>query len=455
MERIHFIAKRILKKKDDYHRYSFTDLQDSALRTFFDLQQEFESTEDLYRICVVIVKIFFDLDALLYIALNGNPMKLVCTSKDGLITTPAKMHAPPIMITSEAKEYDGSYFVPIIGNKALFEKIPSPCCGELLGIFQVKGSANLNEKDKFFFKKFVNRIGYALHNKILMWRNINHLNFIRSLVRDIEHNIITPNIAFKLYIKRIHSAMKQCREIEQECGAILQARDRTEQEKVAQLAMVHTKIKDSVETLEQQVKNIRKHYENTSLFLETLLRRAHFEKGHYVLSRRPCNIKKDIIRPQLEEYAARIKEQHIEIRDEYTVSDKEKPMMVDMGLLSQVYANLFSNAVKYTKEVKENNQTLKYMAYGREFLKDYFFKGIHGVKYYVFNTGPTLPKKERDLIFLEGHRGSDVKKIPGTGQGLYFFREIIRVHGGVVGYEAMPRGNTFYFILPLSEKDAS
>jgi signal transduction histidine kinase len=448
MERMHFLEKKVHKKIDDYHEYSFTDIQDAALRTFFDLSQEFESIEDLYRICVIIIKAFFNIDSMLYVGLNGSSMKLVCTPQDGLITTPDKTLVPPIMVTHEARESKGSYFIPIIGNKALVERLPSTCCGEILGILQLKDSANLSEKEKFFFQKFANRIGYALHNKVLMWKNINHLNFIRSLVKDIEHNIITPNIAFKLYIRRLGSAMKQCREIEKELGLILTATNINDHQKIAQISTVYDKIKDSTSALEEQVKNIRKHYSNTSLFLETLLRRAHFEKGHYVLNRKACNIKKDIIQPQLEEYKTKIKEKHIEIRDEYTALDNEKPMQVDIGLLSQVYANLFSNALKYTKEVKKN----KYIAYGREVLKDYFFNGIHGIKYYVLSTGPHILAKERHIIFLEGRRGSNVDKILGTGQGLYFFKEIIRLHGGFVGYEAVPQGNKFYFILPISDE---
>ncbi len=452
MERMHFLEKRVHKKMDDYHEYSFTNIQDAGLRTFFDLSQEFESIEDLYRICVIIIKAFFNLDSMLYVGLNGDSMKLVCTYENGLITTPDKILIPPIMVTSEAKESKGSYFIPVIGNKALVERLPATCCGEILGILQLKDSAGLSEKEKFFFQKFANRIGYALHNKVLMWKNINHLNFIRSLVKDIEHNIITPNIAFKLYIKRLRSTMKQCREIEKELGSILTATNMNDHQKLSQISTVYDKIKDSAEALEEQVKNIRKHYKNTSLFLETLLRRAHFEKGHYVLNRRSCNMKEDIILPQLEEYKAKIKDKHIEIRDEYTALDKEEPMQVDIGLLSQVYANLFSNAVKYTKEIKEDGQKFKYIAYGREVLKDYFFDGIHGIKYYVFSAGPHILKEERSNVFMEGYRGANVEKIPGTGQGLYFIKEIIRLHGGFVGYETVPGGNKFYFILPKSDE---
>ncbi|OEU54319.1 MAG: hypothetical protein BA868_00615 [Desulfobacterales bacterium C00003106] len=450
MKRLYFLEKRVHQKMDDYETYSFTDRQDAALRAFFDLSQEYESTEDLYCICVVIVKAFFDLDAKLYAMLNGDSLRLVCTSHQGLIKSRDEMRVPPIMVYSEAEEHQGSCFFPVIGNKALIDRLPSLCSGEVLGILQIEDAADLTKKDRFFFQKFANRIGYALHNKILVCKNIKHLRFIRSLVKDIEHNIIVPNIEFKLYIKRIQSEVKKGCDLEKEFGSLLTRTDIKIEERLKLLRVVHENMSQSADMLQKQVENVTKHYKNTSLFLETLLRRSHFEKGHYVLNRRSCKIKEDIILPQLEEYAKKIKRNRIEVRDEYDSPDREKPMLVDKGLLAQVYSNLISNAIKYIREVKKEGQSLKYIAYGREILEDYFLKDAHGFKYYLFSTGPHLRKGERDMIFVEGYRGSNVNNAPGTGQGLYFFREIVRVHGGIVGYEPVPYGNRFYFILPPS-----
>ena len=52
-------------------------------------------------------------------------------------------------------------------------------------------------------------------------------------------------------------------------------------------------------------------------------------------------------------------------------------------------------------------------------------------------------------IFEEGYRGSNVETEVGTGRGLYFVRNVIETHGGVVGYEPTDGGNNFYFILPM------
>ena len=45
-ERINLITNRISEKIKDYEIYSFTDQQDCALKTFFDLAQEFEEQPD-------------------------------------------------------------------------------------------------------------------------------------------------------------------------------------------------------------------------------------------------------------------------------------------------------------------------------------------------------------------------------------------------------------------------
>ena len=46
--------------------------------------------------------------------------------------------------------------------------------------------------------------------------------------------------------------------------------------------------------------------------------------------------------------------------------DEDLPLSVDKGLMAQVYDNLFSNAVKYTRR---NAEGRKYMAYGRDLLQ--------------------------------------------------------------------------------------
>jgi signal transduction histidine kinase len=195
---------------------------------------------------------------------------------------------------------------------------------------------------------------------------------------------------------------------------------------------------------------LQKHHANVSLFLESLFRREHFERGHLVLRPKMCRVEKDIIQPQLGQYKGRMKTNNIKIDRPTGMDSEEIPILVDKGLLSQVYANLFSNAVKYTQEIiDQDGGTRKVVAYGREIMEEYFGPGQRGGKFNVFTTGSHIPLQEVAGLFSEGFRGMNSVDKPGTGHGLAFIRHVIELHGGKVGYEATGQGNNFYFVIPL------
>jgi signal transduction histidine kinase len=193
-----------------------------------------------------------------------------------------------------------------------------------------------------------------------------------------------------------------------------------------------------------------KHHANVSLFLESLFRREHFERGHLVLRPKLCRVEKEIILPQLGQYKSRLKTNKITVDRPMGMDTEEIPIMVDKGLLAQVYANLFSNAVKYTEEIIDHmGKTRKAVAYGREIIDDFFGPNQRGAKFNVFTTGHHLSKEEIEVVFSEGYRGPNSQDKPGTGHGLAFIRHVIELHGGQVGYEATGQGNNFYFVIPL------
>ncbi|UCE83065.1 MAG: sensor histidine kinase, partial [Deltaproteobacteria bacterium] len=201
---------------------------------------------------------------------------------------------------------------------------------------------------------------------------------------------------------------------------------------------------------EDEFTNIDKHNRSISLFVESLFRRSHFEEGRFVPRKRSCNFRKEIIDPQLERFKDRFHAKDIAI-DEHLggVPDESIVAVVDVGLISQVYANLFSNALKYTRAVGDGQGgEMKFVSFGQEILKDYFGPGQDGIKFNVFNTGPHIPADEHDRIFEEGYRGDEAGGEPGTGHGLSFIKRAVEIHEGVVGYEATPSGNNLYFILP-------
>lgn len=426
------IMARIKEKRHSFQDYNFSPQESDALKTFFDLVQEYETLDNFYRIAVGVIKEFFDLDSRLYLISREGTLQLVCDSLEGVY--PHKPPAPESIRTdNQAYVTEQSWVAPIRGNLLLVDRLPFYSKDQVIGLLEVFPLNNISERRRFFLEKYVNRLGYNLHNKIISWQNIQHIRFINSLVGDIEHNIILPNISLSLYLRKLKSKIKSLKSLECSCF----------QAGSPEAANLH----DLVAEMEEDYQTLESQYRGVSLFIESLFRPSHFQKGQLVLMRRTTRVMSDIIQPQLKMYLSKLQERGIDIDVNLGgVPDEDFVLSVDKGLMAQVYANLFSNAVKYTRT---NQQGRKYLSFGREQLKDFFGPGKDGIKFNVFTTGPHIPPEDVPRIFEEGYRGSNIEAEVGTGRGLYFVRNVIETHGGVVGYEPTYEGNNFYFVLPL------
>jgi signal transduction histidine kinase len=426
------IKVRIEEKRRSFQEYKFDDQENDALKTFFDLAQEYETLDNFYRLSVAVIKEFFNLECRLYLVSREGVLSLVCDTIQGIY--PDQPPAPEgIRLNNQVYSHGNSWVAPIQGNMILVDRLPFYTKEQPIGMLEVFPEERLTTRRHFFLEKYTNRLGYNLHNKIIAWQNIQHIRFINSLVGDIEHNIILPNISLSLYLRKLKGKIKALKELECDCLKV----DSPEA----------TKLRDLVEEMEQDYQTLERQYRGVSLFIESLFRPSHFQKGQLVLRRRTARVLSDIITPQLQLFLPKLKERHIDIDIGLGgVPDVDFPLSVDKGLMAQVYANLFSNAVKYTRT---NHQGRKYLSFGREEIRDFFGPGKDGIKFNVFTTGTHIPPEDIPKIFEEGYRGSNIEKEPGTGRGLYFMRNVIETHGGVVGYEPTAEGNNFYFVLPL------
>lgn len=121
---------------------------------------------------------------------------------------------------------------------------------------------------------------------------------------------------------------------------------------------------------------------------------------------------------------------------ELAALDEPAPVFADRQRLLQVFANLISNAVKYSPPgeqvaVKVESETA-------------------GFRVSVRDRGPGIPDSFRTRIFgrFEQADGSDQGK-GGTGLGLAISKAIIERHGGIIGFEIMTdAGTEFFFRLP-------
>jgi signal transduction histidine kinase len=266
-------------------------------------------------------------------------------------------------------------------------------------------------------------------------------------VADIEHNIIVPNMVYKLYLRNLKAKVSNIQEVERLISDYCRE---TGIDEYSRLGAALEDLKESRRGVMVDYENIEGHYRNMSLFLETLLRRSHFDKGRLVPRTKRCNMYRDVIRPQLERFADKLEAMGIFVdKASSGVPEEEAAEVVDVGLMAQVYANFFSNAVRYATEVTlPTGEKAKYISYGHEVIEDYFGPGEDGAKYNVFSSGEHLAPEERSRVFEEGYRGESARKTAGTGHGLSFVKNVIEIHGGVVGYEPVEGGNNFYFIIP-------
>ncbi|MDF1576983.1 MAG: HAMP domain-containing sensor histidine kinase [Desulfurivibrionaceae bacterium] len=439
---LHYIHQRVRKKEADYQTYRFTRRQNDILKTFFDLAQEFDSLQDFYRICVAVPNLYLDLQVRLYLLdINTDRFELVCDSLKGLLPEPSP--APPYLEPRKSPyEHGDSYLVPIARKHYDSEDTPVRFLqGRLLGMLEVSPQGEMTAADYFFFGKYTNRIAHNLHNRRLVQQNIRHLEFINNLVMDIEHNVIIPNMYFRHLFNQLRKNLDRL------AGLVEELPPAGEPPPAGQ--NVRTRLLELQAEFAENHRQLLDHHVNTSLFLESLFRRDHFKEGHLVLKTRLCSVGSEIIRPQLENYQKRFELYGIEV-EHPTGMEVEIYLTVDIGLLSQVYANLFSNGVKYAEEItRKDGSRRKALAYGWEFYPDFFGPGMSGIKFNVFTTGRHLRQAELSRIFEDGFRGANASGSSGTGHGLSFIKQVVEIHGGRVGCEPVEEGNNFFFVLPV------
>lgn len=440
------VQRRIGEKISDYSQYDFSQKQSRAFNVFFDLAQEFDPLEDLLTLAVLILRSMFKVHSEIYVLNHKAILNRYGCSTGPECTIPC-METKDLPLTDGPFEHEGRHCIPIRGKKVDKELLPITPVGETLGLLTLLPEKPLTPKERLFFEKFANRVGYQLHNRLLSFKHREHLAFIKSLVHDIGHNVIVPNMYFKLLFRQLDGKME----------AMRQAIDELQETSVSSPAV--TKVDYIQNRMDEQYQEVYRHFQQTSLFLETLLRQSHFEKGRYVLHKSVVQLHERIIAPQLERFQSRFDEKGIAVLQECSQDAPLPPLRVtaDVGLVSQVLANLLSNAVKYTRPAPATSplftagQTSRYLCIRITRIPDHFGTGHDAAKVCVITSGPFISPDDAPHLFDSDFRGKDVGTEYGTGHGLFFAREISRLHGGDAGYEQHSMGNCFYFILPCAE----
>ena len=125
--------------------------------------------------------------------------------------------------------------------------------------------------------------------------------------------------------------------------------------------------------------------------------------------------------------------------------DGSPSISADTQKIAQVYANIFSNALKFTPAggtVKISMVNSKNAAGANEFIQTS-----------ISNNGPGILPNELPTIFERYKQGiaSEIVQAKGTGLGLAICKLIVEAHGGVITAESEPgKITTFRFSLPIS-----
>lgn len=137
-----------------------------------------------------------------------------------------------------------------------------------------------------------------------------------------------------------------------------------------------------------------------------------------------------------------------EVFEELAASEPERKLQLDLkplpeargteGMIRQVWVNLISNAIKFTRNRERGIIEINTCKNGPE-----------ETIYYVKDNGAGFDMRHAEKLFGIFQRLHTQQEFPGTGVGLALVQRIIKRHGGRIWADAVSgHGATFYFTLP-------
>jgi len=137
----------------------------------------------------------------------------------------------------------------------------------------------------------------------------------------------------------------------------------------------------------------------------------------------------------IRDVATRVNTHHPDLKIEYRL-EQLPPVLGDGVRLSQVFENLFSNAIKYAPNSKI---TISTKALEKSVLISFA------------DQGEGIPEDFLPFLFERFYRVPGERTVTGTGLGLYICKQIIMAHHGKIWVESvLDMGTTFFIELPAN-----
>jgi len=175
--------------------------------------------------------------------------------------------------------------------------------------------------------------------------------------------------------------------------------------------------------------------------IDKFLGLSKIERGEVIVDYRKMELINDIITPSIAELKMRADEKNMRILMHPASNVTSVIIYSDPSLLTVVFNNLFSNAIKYGYANTDITYLIR-LKYDR-------------LECSVINFGDGIPPDKLEAVFEKFVRLDDTRhKIEGTGLGLFNTREIIRKLNGDIKCESVLNHlTTFTFWLPLEKGD--